>query len=153
LALEVPLPKFKPSGRSYMSKSSNGSSTLTLPATQPRVRFVESQPKATRIPRKERRIAIRHASKHRLLAVIQIVSPENKENNRYFNSFVDKPVILLKRGFLFLIIAPFPPTPRDLNGIHAAIWHNLVRKRFTLPADKPLTLAAYTSERGEQFAA
>ena len=42
-----------------------------------------------------------------------------------------------------LIIDPFPPGPRDPNGVHAAIWQEVQEDEFQLPADKPLTLVAY----------
>jgi hypothetical protein len=38
----------------------------------------------------------------------------------------------------------FPPTPRDPQGIHKAIWDELVENDFALPPDRPLTLAAYS---------
>jgi len=152
LALELPLPKTN-SGRTRLFESEPlaGGGTLTVAAAPPRVRFAEAHPKAPRIPRKERRIAIRHSSNNRLVAAIEIVSPGNKANKRDFQTFVDKSIVLLEQGIHLLIIDPFPPTPRDPNGLHAAIWRGLVRKRFTPPADKPLTLAAYVAERDDRF--
>jgi hypothetical protein len=37
----------------------------------------------------------------------------------------------------------FPPGPRDPQGLHKAIWDELVDNDFSLPEGKPLTLAAY----------
>src|SRR5262249_28003639 len=129
LALEVPVPKNRTGRtRSLENEPPNGGGTLTLAASPPRVRIVEAQPKAPRIPRKDRRIAIRHSSKNRLVAVIEIVSPGNKANKREFQSFVDKSIVVLEQGIHLLVIDPFPPTPRDPSGIHAAIWRGLVRK-------------------------
>ena len=42
-----------------------------------------------------------------------------------------------------LIVDLFPPTPRDPQGIHKAIWDELIENDFALPPDRPLTLAAY----------
>ncbi len=39
----------------------------------------------------------------------------------------------------------FPPGPRDPQGIHGAIWEALGETGFELPADEPLTLAAYSA--------
>ena len=36
-----------------------------------------------------------------------------------------------------------PPSPRDPQGIHRAIWDELLDNDFTLPPGRPLTLAAY----------
>lgn len=39
----------------------------------------------------------------------------------------------------------FPPSRRDPQGIHKAIWDRINDEPFTLPADKPLTVAAYVA--------
>ena len=44
-----------------------------------------------------------------------------------------------------LIIDLFPPSLRDPQGIHKLIWDEIVEEPFELPADKPLTLAAYSA--------
>lgn len=41
-----------------------------------------------------------------------------------------------------MVIDPFPPGPRDPQGMHGAIWSEL-GGQYTPSADKPLTLAAY----------
>lgn len=152
LTLQAPLPKSKPSStKSSNGRHSNGVGTLTLSAVPPRVRFTDAKPKATKTVPKQRRIAIRHASKHRLVAVIEIVSPGNKANKRDFQAFVDKAISLLEQGVHLLIVDPFPPTARDPHGIHASIWRGLVHKRFTPPEDKPLTMAAYVAEPDDRF--
>ena len=44
-----------------------------------------------------------------------------------------------------LVIDLFPPTKRDPQGLHKAIWDEFEDDDFTLPPDKPLTLAAYAA--------
>ena len=44
-----------------------------------------------------------------------------------------------------LVIDLFPPTRRDPLGLHKAIWDEFEDDDFTPPADKPLTLAAYSA--------
>jgi hypothetical protein len=44
-----------------------------------------------------------------------------------------------------LIVDLFPPSRRDPLGIHKVIWDRLCDEPFTLPPDKPLTLAAYVA--------
>ena len=39
----------------------------------------------------------------------------------------------------------FPPSPRDPQGIHKAIWDEIQDEPFELPPDKPLTVAAYSA--------
>jgi hypothetical protein len=152
LALEVPAPQGRSNGVALTPSPGPAPSGVTLATSPPQVRFTAAEPKAGTVSRKQRRIAIRHSSTHRLVAVIEIVSPGNKANKREFLRFVDRALLLLEQHVHLLLIDPFPPTARDLHGIHAAIWRKLVRKRFTPPADKPLTLVSYAVD-ADQFTA
>ena len=79
------------------------------------------------------------------MALIEIVSPGNKGSKNALKALIDKACELLEHKVHLLILDLFPPTKRDPNGIHAAIWDEVNDESFTLPADKPLTLAAYES--------
>jgi hypothetical protein len=57
--------------------------------------------------------------------------------------FVEKTLALIHQGVHLLVIDLFPPTKRDPQGIHKAIWDEFEEEDFELPADKPLLLAAY----------
>ena len=37
----------------------------------------------------------------------------------------------------------FPPSRRDPQGIHKAIWDEFIEEEFELPGDRPLTVVAY----------
>jgi hypothetical protein len=93
--------------------------------------------------RKKSAIAIRHVSDDRLVAMIEILSPGNKSGRNAFRAFVDKAWKLLEHRIHLLLVDPFPPGPRDPNGVHAAIWAEVQDDSFVLPPDKQLTLAAY----------
>ena len=56
---------------------------------------------------------------------------------------MDKACELLEHRIHLLIVDPFPPGPRDPNGVHAAIWEQFLEASFQLPADQPLTMVAY----------
>ena len=45
-----------------------------------------------------------------------------------------------------MIVDLFPPSRRDPQGIHKVIWDRIRDEPFSLPQDKPLTLAAYVKE-------
>jgi hypothetical protein len=92
---------------------------------------------------KAKTLTIRHASNHRVVAMIEIVSPGNKNNRSGLRSFVEKSVEVLRSGVHLLIVDLFPPGPRDPQGLHRAIWNEFIDNEFSLPADKPLSLAAY----------
>lgn len=91
---------------------------------------------------KANRIAVRHRHGE-IVAVIEIVSPGNKGSRTEFAAFVKKSAELIRQNVHVLIIDLFPPTPRDPQGIHKAVWDEFVEEDFALPPDKPLTLAAY----------
>ncbi len=112
---------------------------------------VDLQPPKTRIvarfeaagyARKANRITIRHPDGD-VVAILEIVSPGNKDSRHAIRSFARKAVEFLEAGVHLLIVDLFPPGPRDPQGIHKVIWDRLRDEPFTLPPDKPLTLAAY----------
>jgi hypothetical protein len=88
------------------------------------------------------RISIRHRLGD-IVCVIELVSPGNKHSRIALRQFVEKAVSFLRSGVHLLILDPFPPTPRDPEGIHRAIFGEIHDHEFHLPPDKPLTLAAY----------
>ena len=69
-----------------------------------------------------------------------------------FRAFVGKAVELLEGGVHLLLIDVFPPTTRDPQGIHSAIWQELVGEHggFTLPSEAPLTLVSYRAPPGPE---
>jgi len=121
---------------------SNGNGTATALRTRPRTRFV-AEIDAEFYRRKKKAVAVRHVTGDRLVAIVEIVSPGNKAAQKPFQAFIDKAYDLLERRIHLLIADPFPPTPRDPNGIHGAIWEQMQGESFRLPPDKPLTLVAY----------
>lgn len=50
---------------------------------------------------------------------------------------------LLDRQIHLLIIDPFPPGPRDPQGVHAAIWEQFEGAEFYATPEQPLTCVAY----------
>lgn len=104
-------------------------------------------------PPGRRRVVVQHAKNRQIVAVIELVSPSNKEKKPEFADLLGKTVLLLRQGIHVLIIDPFPPTRRDPNGIHASIWKELTGKPFTPPENKPLTLASYVALGANTFTA
>ncbi len=95
-----------------------------------------------RVPGKA--VVVRHTSGHRVIAVVEIVSPGNKNTTHGLRTFVAKAVEFLRAGIHLLILDLLPPGPRDPQGIHQAVWEGLMDESdFTLPADACLTFAAY----------
>jgi hypothetical protein len=94
---------------------------------------------------RRRTIVIRHSSGDDIVALLEIVSPGNKRARHAIQSFADKAVEALYRGYHLLIVDLFPPGPRDPQGIHAVIWGQNSDELFEMPRGEPLTLAAYSA--------
>jgi hypothetical protein len=95
--------------------------------------------------RKQSSIAVRHVSGDRIVAMIEIVSPGNKNSRSGLRAFVEKAAELLDKRIHLLIVDPHPPGRRDPQGIHGEIWDYFAGEEYAAPSDKPLTLAAYES--------
>jgi hypothetical protein len=88
-------------------------------------------------------IAIRHASDHRVVAMIEIVSPGNKSARHALTQFVDKATEMLEAGVHLMVVDLLPPGRLAPRGIHSAIWEEYTGESFTPPPGQPLTLASY----------
>ena len=96
--------------------------------------------------RKKSMVAVRHVSGDHIVAIVEIVSPGNKNNANSFRAFVQKACELMEQRIHLLLLDPFPPGRRDPNGIHSAIWEQFTDEPFLLPPEKPLTMVAYDAD-------
>jgi hypothetical protein len=96
---------------------------------------------------RRRTLAIRHVSEHRLVALLEIVSPANKDRPRSVAEFAGKIVSALAYGIHALVIDLLPPGLYDTAGLHGAIWARLEKTEepYDLPEDDPFTLATYVA--------
>jgi len=119
------------------------SAGLAVEAAPPKARIV-TRSEAAIYARKANRITIRHPDGD-VVAVIEIVSPGNKDSRHAIRTFARKAVEFLHAGIHLLIVDLFPPNRRRPQGIHKVIWDRIRDEEFELPPDKPLTLAAYAA--------
>jgi hypothetical protein len=110
----------------------------------PRVRIVSHGENTAAYARRSDRVAV-YLEPGELVAVLEIVSPGNKDSANAIKAFVRKAAKMLRRGIHLLVIDLFPPSVRDPQGIHKAVWEQIKSEPFDLPPDKPLTLAAYSA--------
>jgi hypothetical protein len=96
---------------------------------------------------RRRSLAIRHVSGHRLVALVEIVSPANKDRAQHVDDFADKVLSALEHGIHVLLVDLLPPGPHDPQGIHEAILARLEQagEPYALPAGEPLTLTSYAA--------
>ena len=111
----------------------------------PRVRRHESLDLGLRARR--RSLAIRHVSGHRLVALLEIVSPANEDRRQSVEGFAAKAVDALDAGIHLVVVDLFPPGPYDPQGMPGAVRQRLVESDAAdpLPLGEPLTMASYVA--------
>ena len=129
------------------SRPHDSRAAIAVRVTPPQVKYRLTS-ETDRYAAKAKAVVIRHASNHNVIAIVEIVSPGNKNSRHGLRSFVAKAVELLRGGIHLLVLDLFPPTSRDPQGIHKAIWDEFNDTDFVLPPGQPLTLASY---RADQF--
>ncbi len=144
LALQAPPTPGSNGSATEPTVSAGGPSAVAVAVCPPRVRFT-FEAEAEAYTQAQRTLVIRHSSEHRIVALIEVVSPGNKASAHPFRTFLDKSLAALSRKIHLLLIDLLPPGPRDPRGVHATVWEELTGERFSPPTDKPLTLAAYSA--------
>lgn len=116
---------------------------MTVAEAPPRARYIATA-EVDSYAERANRLVIRHRHGE-VVAVIEIVSPGNKNSLHGLPAFVEKSAELLRSGIHLLVVDLFPPSSRDPQGIHKAIWDEICDEPFELPPDKPMTVASYVA--------
>jgi hypothetical protein len=103
-----------------------------------------------RYPPRPRVIAVRHVSRDRLVAMIEIVSAGNKSDAAEIGSLIEKTLVALSKGVHVLLVDLHGPGAYDPDGLHNLIWKELGQDTMSLPSGKPLQVASYLSARRVQ---
>lgn len=96
---------------------------------------------------RRRSLALRHVSGHRLVALIEIVSPSNKDRRDHVEQFASKIISALDLGVHVLLIDLFPPGRYDPAGMHEVVW-SLIEESENRSESTPgtgRTLASYVA--------
>jgi len=89
------------------------------------------------------------ATPDRIVALLEIVSPGNRDRKLSLARFVDMATSALRKGYQLLIVVVFPPGPHDRQGMHGAVWaefDGIEAAQYRQPCEKPLTLVAYETK-------
>jgi hypothetical protein len=121
----------------------DGPGAVAVQMAPPTARVIQTLEKIN-YARRADRVVIRHG-RGKVVAIIEILSPGNKSSQHAFRSFVEKAANILNQGIHLLIVDLFPPTPRDPQGMHKAIWDEFGDQEFDFLPDKPLIVASYNS--------
>ncbi|MCX7422659.1 MAG: DUF4058 family protein [Planctomycetia bacterium] len=137
LALEIP----DASGIGFDNRGGTG-----LLVAPPKVKMT-AQGSPTFYTRKQKSVAVHHASDDRIVAIIEVISPGNKSSQKRLDSLVRKACSLLHREIHLMILDLHRPTNFAPEGIHGAIWDAMDESEYQQPTDKPLTLVSYEADR------
>jgi hypothetical protein len=114
---------------------------VAIAEAPPRARLTQKLERLNYAKRADR-VVIRHG-RGKVVAIIEIVSPGNKDSQNSIRAFVQKAADILTQGVSLLVVDLFPRTPRDPHGIHQAIWAELGDEPFEEISDKPFVAAAF----------
>ena len=122
------------------------SGAVALAEAPPIVDLVETM--EDEIVELNRTLSIRHISTHRVVAMLEIVSPGNKDQKDRFEQFISKTIGALERGVHVVLVDLFPPGTLDPTGIHGEIRRRRLPliDPFEVSEQKPLTLVSYLAD-------
>jgi hypothetical protein len=136
------------SGRDVSTTDRNASRDVdggvSVVEAPPKVSLSDTITEAMLLAARRRQLVIRRTTGDRIVALLEIVSPGNKEKRGALEAFVDKAIGALDQGYHLLVIDLLPAGPFDPEGMHGAIWKQL-KGTYAAPQGKPLTLAAYAA--------
>ncbi|MEW4571182.1 DUF4058 family protein [Tautonia sp. JC769] len=117
---------------------------LAVAEAPPRIRASgRAEIDAARYAVKANRLSVRDEI-GQVVAIIEVVSPGNKDRQAAVSDFVGKAVTFLRNGVHLLMIDPFPAGSRDPEGLASAIWRALADPPIEpLPPGKPLAVASF----------
>ena len=95
----------------------------------------------------QRTLVVRRNCDHRIVALLEIVSPGNNDRPRSVSDFADKVYDALENGCHLVVIDLLPPGPHDPQEMHFAVWDKFdaEHEEPPPPADRPLSVASYVS--------
>jgi len=143
----------------YALNASGGSAGGTMTLTAPKVVGIAISDKPPRVTRhlvlddslepmeRARRIVVRTQKDHRVIAIVEIVSPGNKSNRYRLQAIVEKTVETIRRGIHVLLVDLIPPGNLDPQGLHNEIWQALGSSTTEFQPERPLTLVSYLARK------
>jgi len=94
---------------------------------------------------RKKSVVVRHVSDHRVVAVLEIVSPGNKTSQWAISAFTSKIQSLLTSQIHVSFVDVFPPTARAPQGLHPIVWEDAGGDCFAFNPAQPLLSAAYVA--------
>ena len=98
-----------------------GTTVLAKKTKPPQVRFT-AESDENHYATKADRVAIHHVSDDRLVAIIEVISPGNKDGRHSTEQFLTKLLDAFDLGCHLMVLDLFPPVSCDPNGLHFEFW-------------------------------
>ena len=95
---------------------------------------------------KRNQIVIRHRTGDRIVALIDVVSPGNKQSIQELQRLLEKVDLALASGVHALLLDLHPPGTHDPRGIHVALWEYAFGPVTQLAEPPRATLASYRAD-------
>lgn len=118
---------------------------------KPRTKYIQ-QSDSIFYARKANRIVIRHHL-GKVVAIIEIVSPGNKDSTHSMTQFVNKITTALYDGVHVMIVDLFPPGKRDPEGLHQLFWQDMDEDDDKVVLTEPENRLLASYEAGSSYTA
>jgi len=99
---------------------------------------------------RHRRLTVRDAYQHRLVAIVEIVAPDRKDSKKHVQELLIGVENYLAIGVNLLIVDLFKPGVYDPHGLADAIWKRLSHEMMIPSTGEPLTIASYVATKPVQ---
>jgi len=137
---ELYIPDVRALSTAEAMSSRNGSSPVALAEPRSDRRTVVEKPLTL-----GRALTVRHSSRRQVVAIIEVVSPSNKDRESHAGDLAGKVASMVQGGVHAVVIDALPPGRFDHAGMHGAIWSPLEAEHDedAPPPNRPLTFASY----------
>ena len=96
---------------------------------------------------RRRTLAIRHRSRDRPVAFVEIASPGNKDRPAAVEAFVDKCASAFAGGLHLVVVDLFPPRANDPGGLALTVARAVGLREFKVPPDVRVPAVSFESGR------
>ncbi len=114
---------------------------LQICETSPRTRFIDEADHFNAL--RESHVAIRNKRGDRLVAIVEILSPRNKDRADAILAFCNKLEKALEAGCNVLVADFLRPGRHDPYGMHYAFWKRFSETPHSVTAQEPIGIASY----------
>lgn len=135
--------------KTHRDKSKGQPGGIALAKAAPQVKRKLSPSTAYR--KLKRTLTIRHVSGNEVIALLEIVSPGNKDRARHVDQFVSKAEAAISQGIHLFIVDLFPPGAHDPLGLPPLLWDRFSADPYPHTQDDPLTITSCLADQPPDF--